>query len=469
MWNNADISKAEYSRDMDRLVTQYNNLIRKAEYANRDNNGEVSRKEAEYYDQAAQTCDQIMHMNLSQRATYSKWQSRKNECKRRISEIADILAPRPAVPQTPKQAPASEDSTPNEPSTPSTPPTPTPSSSTPSGEQKKAAQAKTKSGFVTKNACDDVKAETIEKWHKDKPLQNFAEMSGMQDLKQRLMEEVAQMGWNRVDDRLKIKPGQRYFFYGPPGTGKTTIIRAFAHEMMERDENFHFIQLKGGDIHASLVGVAEKTVEIAFQEAVDNEPCLIFIDEVENVCTSRGAQGAEGHATRLTVAFLQAIDTLIDTRKRVIFMGATNYPDRVDEAMMNRVKLVKVPLPDEAARAGFFTRVFEKLVLEDGFSAEDMAAETDNCSYRDLENIAEGVALKMRATIIEDYKVYDEDGKFDQNASDLAADQALAEGRIILTRAMFEDSLRTNPPSDKTGIRERLRAFEDRVKVLQSE
>lgn len=442
MLRKIDISAYDYTQTMSRLVTEYDNLILDAKKCRRNHLGKMTVAEAEFYDQAVKVCKQIIDLNPTGQSVQTKWLKRKKECQLIIDEIADTLAPPQPIEESKAAAPIRK-------------------------VQPQNAPAGSTSGFVTKNACDEVKAEDIQKWHKEKPWQNFEAMSGMADLKQRLMDEVATMGWNRVDDRLKIKPAQRYFFYGPPGTGKSTIIRAFAHEMMERDENFHFIQLKGGDIHAGYVGVAEKIVQIAFQEAVDHEPCLIFIDEVEEVCLDRGAPNAEGHANRLTVAFLQAIDTLIDTRKRVIFMGATNYPDRVDAAMMNRVKLIKVPLPDEAARVGFFTRQFDNLKLEEGFTVEDMADVTDNCSYRDLENIAEGIALKIRKDLIEQYKIYDENGNFDQDASDLAADKALAEGCILLTRAMFEESMAANPPSDKTEIRERLRAFEERVKVLQ--
>ena len=449
MWpNKADISKNTYTQDMDRLISQYNNLVLSAERCRRDNFNKMTLREAEFYEQAIKTCEQIMHLNLSERAVHTKWLGRKKECQRMIDEIADVLAPRPAGP------------------TPPVPPT-VPESNTPTAPAQNAKQTgspnKTESGFVTKNACADVKAETIEKWHKEKPWQGFDDVTGMESLKERLIRETSQVGWTRVDNQLKISPVQSYFFYGPPGTGKTFLIRAFAHEMMEKDENFHFIQLKGGDIHASLVGVAEKTVQIAFQEAVDNEPCLIFIDEIENVCVSRGKSSAEGHATRLTVAFLEAYNILLDSGKRVIFMGATNHPGQVDEAMMDRIKLIKVPLPDEPARKNYFTKAFENLVLEDGFTIDDMVDASDNYSYRDLNRLSESIAFTMKDALIADYRVFDEDGKLDQDASDLAASKALAAGEVLLTRAIFEQTQKENPPSDKSRIREELREFEERT------
>lgn len=454
MFQKTDYSQSDFSYELSELTRNYNNLTRDAERCNRDNFGKLTALEAEYYSQAARVCEQILNMNPAEEAIRAKWQRRKSACLRIVDTFNKVNRPKPPVEEAPDKSSKK----------PGTPPAKTPA---PSKDSRLQANAKADSGFVTKNACEEVSVETIQSWHQDKPWQNFAALSGMEDLKNRLMEEVAQMGWDTLDAQLKIKPTQRFFFYGPPGTGKSTIIQAFAHEMMEQDENFSFLKLEGSSIRGKYLGDSEKTVRVAFQEAIDNEPCLIFIDEIDELCRSRGDQKAEGYDTRTTVAFLQAIDNLVNSRKRVIFMGATNYPDRVDEAMMNRVKLVKVPLPDEPARVGFFSRYFGTLAIEDGFTFEDMADVTDNCSYRDLENVTEGISMKIRKLAIAQYKICDEDGNVDKAASDQAAANAVAEGKIPVTRAMFEESMEENPPSDKTGIRERLQAFEERVKTIK--
>ena len=443
MWNKTDISKYDYTRELDRLNTQYNDLTLAAARCRRDNGGKMTVQEAEYYDQAAKTCEQIMHMSMSERSVHAKWKGRKDECVRMINEIADVLAPKPPVAPARPAAPAA-------PAAPARTPIP------------QNEPTITESNFVTKNACEDVSAETIEKWYKTQPSKSFEDITGMEALKERLMKETSQLGWTRVDSQLKIPPVQSYFFYGPPGTGKTSIIHAFAHEMMKKNDKFRFIQLMGGDIHASLVGVAEKTVQIAFQEAVDNEPCLIFIDEIENVCVDRQKNGIQGHEARLTVAFLEAYNILLESGKRVIFMGATNHPGLVDEAMMDRIKLIKVPLPDEPARAKYFTRAFDNLVLEEGFTIDDMVDRTDNYSYRDMNRLSESIALKMKDAVTADYRICDADGNLDQEASDQAASDALKEGKVLLTREMFIEAQKENVPSDKSRIREELRAFEER-------
>lgn len=440
-----DISSTSYIKMQDEKTTQYNNLVRKAERINYENNGEPSKEEATFYYQAAKICEEIMNMNISQRAVYSQWKYRKQDCEEMVKKIADVLAPPP--PPAPEKA-ADE---------------PVSQRNGPQGADRQAA-AKSKSGFTTKNACKDVPVDVIEKWYKDMPSHNFEDVVGMQELKERLINEAASFGWDRIDSALKISPVQGYFFYGPPGTGKTFIIEAFARELMEK--GFKYIHLVGGDIHASLVGVAEKTVQIAFQEAIDNEPCLIFIDEIENVCVSRDGK-AEGHEKRLTVAFLEAYNQLKNSGKRVIFMGATNHPGMVDEAMLDRISLIKIPLPTEEARAGHLQRALGALQVEDGFSVEQMAAATDNYSYRDLNRLKDAMLSKIKAQAIAENRVVGENGETDQEATDIQASEAIRTGKIQLTSEMFAQTQKELPPSDKTKIREELKAFEERVSGLQ--
>ncbi|MCD8189409.1 MAG: AAA family ATPase, partial [Clostridiales bacterium] len=344
-----------------------------------------------------------------------------------------------------------------------TPPPTRPAQNAASG--KPAQQAvQTASGFTTKNAVKEVTADTIEKWYKPMPNHGFDDVVGMEELKARLVREAASIGWTRTDDVLKISPLQSYLFYGPPGTGKTFLIEAFAHKLME-EHGFKFLQLSGGDIHASLVGVAEKTVDIAFQEAIDNAPCILFIDEFEEVCKSRN-QKAEGHEKRLTVAFLEAYSKLKESDKRVVFMGATNHPGKVDGAMMSRLKRrILIPLPEEKAKEAYFARKFGSLALEDGFTFEDMAETTDNYSYRDLDSLHDIIAAQMKQEAIEDGQVRAADGSVDLEKSDIAVSEALKRGDVRVTKELFQEAKEEQPPTDQTEIRKELEEFERSVRA----
>ena len=445
------IGGTNYSEVMNDKVNQYNILLRNAEVTNRDNGGKPTKEEGNFYREAMNVCSEIINMNLSQRAVVNVWTNRKKLCEIEVNRIVKALRP----PEEEKEAPPMEQGN-NGKRSPAAKPV----------VKDKQGYSVTPSGFRTRNACKEVPAETIERWYKEVPKQSLADLTGMEAQKELLMSKAGNLGWDQLDAALNISPVQGFFFYGPPGTGKTYLIGAFAHDMMEK--GFQFIRLLGSEIHASLVGVAEKTVQIAFQEAIDNEPCIIFIDEIENVCVNRKNHNVEGHEKRLTVAFLEAYNLLKESGKRVIFIGATNFPNDVDEAMLDRITLVRVPLPDEANRKEFFAKAFQSLRLEPGFDYEDMAEQTDNYSYRDLgDRLVPTINTKIKKLAIERYKVVNDKGEMDQKATDAAATEAISSGKIELTRALFMEANREVVPSSKADIRAELEAFEAKVKGLQ--
>lgn len=452
MWNQKiDISGTNYTQTMDEKTTRYTNLVNKAERINRNQDGKPSKEEANWYYEASKVCEEIMNMNLSLRAVYEQWKARKLDCEEHIKRITDILAPPPPAPDPDRIAQKVQDQ----------------------GKyvSDSRSASRSKSGFTTEYASKDVPAEMIEKWFKDVSGKGFEGVIGRTDLKNRLMNEAAGFGWDNVDSALGINPVQCYFLYGPPGTGKTHLIRAFASELKKK--GFGFMQLTGSDIHNSYVGVAEKIVTAAFAVAAEKEPCLIFIDEIDNLCVSRDGK-AEGHEQRLTVAFLEAYNKFKESGKRLIFMGATNHPGRVDEAMLDRISLIRIPLPAEEDRQVYFDRMVSgadgqataKLTLEEGFTAAEMAAVTDNHSYRDLDRLKDSMLAKLKAQAIARYPVLDPEGNVDQKATDERASKAIIDGEVALTRALFEQTRKENPASDKTRSRQELREFEERAAAV---
>ncbi len=454
-----DISGSSYMQMMDEKTTRYTNLVRKAEQINRDQAGKPTKEEATFYYEASKICEEIMNMNLTQRAVYEQWKYRKMDCEDRIKEITDILAPRPAA--VPENEPVAERNTQRN-----------------AVYNKQPADSKaattSKSGFTTEFATKEVPVEMIEKWFKDVSGKDFSHVVGRTELKERLLNEAAGFGWDKVDSALDINPVQCYFLYGPPGTGKTHLIKAFAAELKKK--GFNFMQLTGSDIHNSYVGVAEKIVSAAFSVATEKEPCLIFIDEIDNLCVSRDSK-SEGHEQRLTVAFMEAYNKFKESGKRLIFMGATNHPGKVDEAMLDRVSLIKISLPEEEDRVGYFDRMINgteskdavRLALEEGFTVEEMAAATDNHSYRDLDRLKMSMLSKLKSLAIEQYTVLDENGNVDQQATDEKASDAIIRGEIILSRELFAQTQKENPPSDKTRSRQELKEFEERVAAVANE
>ena len=399
------------SDEMAQLVRRYNRLTCDAEQCFRDNLGKLTASEAEYYRQAASICEQILDLNLTDEAVRQKWQRRKNTCLRMVEKITE--------------------------------------------------QVKTESGFVTKNACEEVSAEEIKSWHRKKPSVTFDDLVGMENFRDRAQD------WKpcpAFDKLLRLsRHGASWFFYGLPGTGKSMCMHAIAAELM--DAGYRYIALSGSDIHSPYLGEAEKKLSIAFQEAMDNAPCVLIIDDIENVCASRADPHMTEYQRRLTITMLQCLSALIDFRKPVLLLTATNSPDLVDEAFIDHSRSFRFPLPSAEYRADFFAKCFGSLAIEEGFPFQDMATATDGYLYRDLEHITEGIFMKIRKLVIAQYKVYDENGIVDKDASDQAALEALESGAFPVTRAMFDEALRENPPLDKIKLLQRLEAFENRYRL----
>ncbi len=442
-----DLGGSSYVKTMEEKTGDYTLNLRKAQRTNRENDGKASQLEAEYYFKAAKKCEEIMAMNLTQRDIHGQWAERRRACEERIREISRELAP-------PKPAPKPE---------PKPEPRPEPK---PDEEPGRVTNDTEEGAFKTRNANADVPAETIRSWYqKDLELfRSFDDLVGMEELKQRLMEEAASIGWDLIDEDLQISPVQSYFLYGPPGTGKTTFINAFAKEMSK--QGFRYIKLIGSQIHNSLVGVAEKIVTAAFDEAIDAAPCVIFIDEVDGVCANRSSSNTASHEKRLTNAFLEARNKMKNCGKRIIFFGATNYPSDVDPAMLDSVKLLYLPLPDEKARESYFRFVFRKTPPEEGFTYGEMAALTDNCSYRELDSLVNAVKTAIKQQLIRDYEILEEDGKVDQKKTDEAAHAAMDAEEVTFSRELFEKKLREYPPKDKRAVFESLKAFDNSLANL---
>ena len=440
------LGKSSYVKALDEKSRDYQLNKNNAERARSDNGGQPSLQEAEYYNLAFQKCEEIMSMHPSQCDVYAQWKQRRDSCADRVREITAALAP-PSGPTPTPVSPEPSNDGPDSPGPIKDWPTPDP-----------------EDGFTTNNANADVSAETIRSWYQKKPDTNFDSLIGMESLKNRLMTEAASIGWDLIDRDLNISPVQSYFFYGPPGSGKTAFIRAFASEMM--DKGFCLIQLVGSEIHSSLVGVAEKIVTAAFREAIDHSPSIIFFDEVDGVCANRSSHNIASHEKRITNAFLEARNEMNNCGKRVIFLGATNHPADVDPAMLDSVKLIQIPLPDTASRAGFLERALAKITPEDGFTYHDMAVLADGYSFRELKDLAETIKAYMKPQLIEQYSVVNENGEQDQEKTDQAAHEALEAKKVHLSRAVFEAKLSENPPKDKTAVLDELKAFEGSVSSL---
>ena len=439
-----DISGTGYWKRYSELTDRYRAARIRAERIRHENGNKPSREEALEWDEAAKRCEEILGLVKGERDSRIQWESRLQESKTNHKQIVDVLDP-------PKPAPEKQPR-PVEPV----------KTSASSDKADAAGHVTTASGFRTRNAVKGtLSAETIESWYqKPNPELSMEHVIGMKNFKERLEREAADIDMPKIRESLGLKPMQTYFFYGPSGGGKTYLIESFANDMMKK--GFKFLKIRGSEIHSSYVGEAEKIVNAIFHEAIDAAPCILFIDEIEGVCANRSGPEVRAHEKTTTIAFLEARNDLYSSNARVIFFGGTNLPWNVDPAMVAAAKLIRVPLPDEEARRGFFRQRFEMLALEQGFSYDEMAEVTDNYDFHELsKQLVPAILNSVKQELVEANWVYDEKGERDFLQTDEKVAELVKSGKAMLRREIFDRERKAlNLPRDKTEVRRRLLEFE---------
>lgn len=407
-----------YYSEMSRLENEYRALIVQAQSIRSSNSGLPTRAEAEKYKFAAETCSKLA--NISVGAEREHWAERQVDASRRLREISAALNPAANA-----------------------------SAQTGAAAGKASGEKLTEPAGSGKKSKGAVSQETVDGWFKDSPKHGFEKVSGMEDVKKRLQDCVRDVAASSLNKYLQMDTINSFFFYGLPGCGKTFIVKAFANELMKK--GYKYMSLTSGDIHSSLVGESEKIVERAFKEAVNNAPCILFIDEVESVCRNRNMPNVPAHAMSTTVSFLTGYNEILESDKPVIFIGATNYPNQVDPAMLDRVETVMIPLPDEAARTHAFEDAFKGIVKNAGdLTYAYMGEKTVNYNYRDIGRLTG----KLKKRIKEDCMA--------QCGDDVdACVEAMQSGNYRLTKEMFDEAFSENHPSKKEDSLEALRKWDE--------
>lgn len=144
-------------------------------------------------------------------------------------------------------------------------------------------------------------------------------------------------------------PWRGILLYGPPGTGKSYLAKAVATEA-----NSTFMSVSSADLVSKWMGESEKLVKQMFEVARKNKPCIIFIDEIDSMCGSRG-EGESEASRRIKTEFLVQMNGVGNDVSGILILGATNLPWALDSAIRRRFeKRIHIPLPDARARSQMF-------------------------------------------------------------------------------------------------------------------
>jgi len=154
----------------------------------------------------------------------------------------------------------------------------------------------------------------------------YEDIGGLDDELERVREMIElPLSEPELFRRLSIAPPSGVLLYGPPGTGKTLIARAVANEV-----DAYFDVISGPEIVSKYKGESEERLREAFDQATENAPAILFIDEVDSIA---GARDDDSDMENRVVAQLLTLMDGLEDRGRVVVIGATNRVDAVDPAL----------------------------------------------------------------------------------------------------------------------------------------
>ncbi len=228
------------------------------------------------------------------------------------------------------------------------------------------------------------------------PTRNFDDVAGMSELKEQITEYII---WPLLyPDLVKKYVGddahEGILMYGPPGCGKTYIAEAAAGEATRRckaagkNEKVSVLSAKISDVFTEFVGGSEQSIRNIFDNAAKNEPCILFIDELDGLAKTRTGSTTNVHYEVFANEFL--MDFALIEGKRVLVMGGTNNPWSVDPAYRREGRISKsmlVPPPDYEARLELFKIYTKNKPIAKDVDYKKLATATKGYSASDIRAI----------------------------------------------------------------------------------
>ena len=237
----------------------------------------------------------------------------------------------------------------------------------------------------------------------------FSDVAGAEEEKEELKEVVEFLKTPKKFSNLGAKIPKGVLLVGPPGTGKTLFAKAVAGEA-----GVPFFSVSGSDFVEMYVGVGASRVRDLFDTAKRNQPCIIFIDEIDAVGRQRGAGLGGGHDEREQTLnqILVQMDGF-ETNEGVIVMAATNRADILDSALLRPGRFdrqIYVNLPDVKGREAILKVHARNKPLAHDVNFKVIARMTSGFSGADIANLLnEAAILAARAnkTMIGNLELYE--------------------------------------------------------------
>jgi transitional endoplasmic reticulum ATPase len=231
--------------------------------------------------------------------------------------------------------------------------------------------------------------------------------------------------------QLGIDPPKGVLLYGPPGTGKTLLARAVANEADAR-----FFHIAGPEIMGRYYGESEQRLREVFQQAQQQAPSIIFIDEIDSIAPKR--EEVTGEVERRVVAQLLTLLDGLEPRQNVVVIGATNRVEAIDEALRRPGRFdreIVMGVPDVQGRREILSIHTRGMPLETDVELDELARITYGFVGADMSALAREAAMEtLRRSV----------GTFDLDAGEIPADVV---ENLRVTREDFMRALKRVQPS----------------------
>ncbi len=233
----------------------------------------------------------------------------------------------------------------------------------------------------------DVRARVMQVNHS--PDVTYNDIGGLDDQMTEVRETVEMpLKHPEMFEKVGIKPPSGVLLYGPPGTGKTMLAKAVANQT-----DASFIKMAGSELVHKFIGEGAKLVRDLFEVARENEPAVLFIDEIDAIASKRTDSKTSGDAEvqRTMMQLLSEMDGFED-RGEVRIIAATNRFDMLDEAILRPGRfdrLIEVPKPDIEGR---------ELIFQIHTRNMNVAEDVDFAELAELVHDASGADIKAICT-----------------------------------------------------------------------
>jgi transitional endoplasmic reticulum ATPase len=245
----------------------------------------------------------------------------------------------------------------------------------------------------------EVRPEAVEVTEKKIPDVTYDDVGGLKKEISKVREMIElPLRHPEIFDRLGIDPPKGVLLHGAPGTGKTLLAKAVASE-----SGSNFVAINGPEVMSKFVGEAEKKIREIFEEAAENAPTVIFIDEIDAIAPKR--EEVTGEVERRVVAQILALMDGLKERGKVIVIGATNRPDALDQALRRPGRFdreIELRVPDRDGRMEILEIHTRAMPLSDDVSIDKLAETTHGFVGADLAALCREAAMNALRRVLPD-------------------------------------------------------------------